>query len=210
MIKAYTTIASVGFLVLAGVACSSANTPDEENEGGTSSSTAGTNSSSGSGVIPMGGTTSTGGSSSSDAGTSSTPTAGTSSTPAAGTGSGGSAPVGAAACKGIKTGMACMPEGQACPDLACGLADSGVRACSCEATWMCSACDFTNSPFKDKPADITTCTNQADKLDCTGMEGTVCEGAPGGEVCACYLDDEAMPIWDCDKAPTSWAAAAAN
>ena len=56
-----------------------------------------------------------------------------------------------------------------------------------------------------KPADIETCTNQADKLDCTGQEGKVCEGAPGGEVCACALDDEMMPIWDCDKAPTTWA-----
>jgi hypothetical protein len=208
MIKVYASIASVGFLVLAGgLACSSANTPDDEEEGGTGNSTAGTNSSSGSGVIPMGGNTSNGGSGSSDAGTSSTPTAGTNATPTAGTGSGG-APPSAVACKGIKTGMACMPEGQACPDLACGLADSGTRACSCETTWMCSSCDFTNSPFKDKPADITTCTNQADKLDCTGMEGAVCEGAAGGEVCACYLDDEGAPIWDCDKAPTTWAAAA--
>jgi hypothetical protein len=207
MIKVYASIASVGFLVLAGgLACSSANTPDDDEEGGTGNSTAGTNSSSGSGVIPMGGNTSNGGSGS-DAGTSSTPTAGTNATPTAGTGTGG-APPSAVACKGIKTGMACMPEGQACPDLACGLADSGTRACSCEATWMCSSCDFTNSPFKDKPADITTCTNQADKLDCTGMEGAVCEGAAGGEVCACYLDDEGAPIWDCDKAPTTWAAPA--
>jgi hypothetical protein len=207
MIKVYASIASVGFLVLAGgLACSSANTPDDEEEGGTGNSTAGTNSSSGSGVIPMGGNTSNGGSGS-DAGTSSTPTAGTNATPTAGTGSGG-APPSAVACKSIKTGMACMPEGQACPDLVCGLADSGTRACSCETTWMCSSCDFTNSPFKDKPADITTCTNQADKLDCTGMEGAVCEGAAGGEVCACYADDEGALIWDCDKAPTTWAAAA--
>ena len=120
---------------------------------------------------------------------------------------GGSAPS-TVACKGIKTGMACMPEGQACPDLACGLADSGVRSCTCETTWMCMACDFTNSPFKDKPADIMPCTNQADKLDCIGMMGKVCDGAPGGEVCACAPDDEGALIWDCDKPPTTWAAAA--
>jgi hypothetical protein len=97
-----------------------------------------------------------------------------------------------------------MPEGTDCPNLACGLADSGVRACKCATTWMCSACDFTNSPFKTKPADIMTCTTQVDKADCTGMMGKVCEGAPNGEVCACAPDDEGALIWDCDKPPTTW------
>jgi len=45
--------------------------------------------------------------------------------------------------------------------------------------------------------------DQADKLACDGMKGKVCEGAPGGEVCACWTDDEGALIWDCDKAPTT-------
>jgi hypothetical protein len=72
---------------------------------------------------------------------------------------------------------------------------------------MCASCDFTNSMFKDKPANIGTCTTEADKLECT-TEGAACEGAPGGEVCVCFRDDENMLIWDCDKAPPTWAAPA--
>jgi hypothetical protein len=83
-----------------------------------------------------------------------------------------------------------------------------VRSCKCQTTWMCSSCDFTNSQFKDKPAGITTCSGvEQDKVECP-MEGAACEGAPGGEVCVCFIDDEQNMIWDCDKAPLSWAAAA--
>jgi hypothetical protein len=211
MIKVYAGIASVGFLVLASVSgCSSADTPDEGG-GGTSSSTAGKGTTSGgSTVLPMGGTTSDAGTSSSAAGTAS-PTAGTAATTggmsSGGTGSGTGGAV-SAACKGIKTGMACMPEGTDCPGLACGLADSGARACKCMGTWMCASCDYSASPFKDKPADIMKCTGvEADKVTCT-EKGKVCDGAAGGEVCACWTDDEGALIWDCDKPPTTWAAAA--
>jgi hypothetical protein len=103
--------------------------------------------------------------------------------------------------------MACTAEGVDCQGLACGIADSGVRACKCMGTWMCAACDFTNSPFKTKPANIGTCSNEADKLECA-TEGAACEGAPGGEVCVCFKDDEQSLIWDCDKAPPTWAAPA--
>lgn len=225
MIKVVAGIASVGFVVLSGaVGCSSASTPDEGGGGSSTTSTAGTKpiSTGGTTVVPSGGSSSTtGGSSSTTAGTAST-TAGTSSgtagtaattggtssgtggTGAGGTGAGGNP----AACKGIKTGMACMPEGTDCPALTCGLADSGTRACKCMATWMCGSCDFSASPFKDKPADIATCTGvEADKVTCT-EKGKVCQGAAGGEVCACWTDDEGALIWDCDKAPTTWAAAA--
>jgi hypothetical protein len=107
----------------------------------------------------------------------------------------------------IKTGMACPVEGTSCPTLACGLADSGSRACNCATTWMCSSCDYANSPFKDKPADLPTCTIEADKLMCTEADkGKVC-ASTGGEVCACWTDDEGSLIWDCDKPPTTWAAA---
>jgi hypothetical protein len=204
MIKVYASIASVGFLVLAGGAgCSSASTPDD-GDGGTSSNT--TNNTSGTATNTTAGTStqSQGGSGNSSAGTGSD--AGTGTTPTAGSSSGGAPAVGAM-CKSIKTGMACAPEGTDCPTLACGLADSGTRACMCQGTWMCSSCDFSASPFKDKPADAEPCTTQADKLECT-TKGAVCTDAPGGEVCACWPDDEGALIWDCDKPPTSWAAAA--
>jgi hypothetical protein len=199
MIKVYASIASVGFLVVAsGVGCSSADTPDD---GGAGTSSAGTSTTPTAGtpsVVPTGGTSS-GGTGSGTAGTSTTPTAGTGT---AGTGT----VVTGAECKGIKSNMACPVEGTDCPGLACGLADSGVRACKCATNWTCSACDFSASKFKDKPATTTTCTTEADKLPCT-TDGAVCEGAPGGEVCACAADDEGALIWDCDKAPTTWAAA---
>lgn len=209
MIKVYASIASVGFLVLGATAgCSSASTPDDDGKGGSSSSTAGTTSNTaGTSVVPSGGSGSEGGSSSTPTAGTSPSTAGTS--PAtAGTSAGGTGAVGGTACKSIKTGMACTPEGQDCPNLACGLADSGVRSCLCQGTWMCQSCDFSASPFKDKPDPLPDCTNEVDKLPCPGMEMTVCQ-YPGGEACACFLDDEMMPIWDCDKPPTTWAAAAA-
>jgi len=101
-----------------------------------------------------------------------------------------------------------MPEGTDCPALTCGLADTGTRACKCATTWMCSACDYSASPFKDKPADLAACSGiEADKVTCTEADkGKVCSSA-GGEVCACWTDDEGSLIWDCDKPPTTWAAA---
>lgn len=199
MIKAYASIASVGFLLISGAfGCSSADTPDTGGGGTGNTGTSGTGTS---GTATTAGT-GTGGTSA----TAGTGAGGTSTT--AGTGTGGTGVVVPPECKGIKTGMACSPEGTDCPSLACGLADSGSRSCMCATNWSCSACDYTNSPFKDRPADIMPCTGtEADKVSCTGMQGKVCEGAPGGEVCACWPDDEGMVIWDCDKAPTSWPAA---
>lgn len=207
MIKVYAGIASVGFLLISGAfGCSSASTPDE-GDGGTGS-TGSTSSTSGTTSNVSGSSSSTGGTSagtSSTAGTSSS-TAGTSSS-TAGTGSGGTGTT-SAECKGTKNGMACTAEGVDCPNLPCGIADSGVRSCKCQTTWACASCDFTDSPFKVKPEGITTCTTEADKLECT-TEGAACEGAPGGQVCVCFRDDEGMLIWDCDAAPPTWAAAAA-
>jgi hypothetical protein len=204
MIKVYAGIASVGFLVLlSGAGCSSANTPDDED------ATAGKG---GTGALPSGGSTGTSGTSTTSAGTGNatageTSSTGGSGTAGTGTGTAGSGTAGApnAACKGIKSNMACTPEGTDCPGLACGLADSGKRSCKCATTWMCAACDFTGTQFEKKPTDLTKCTGvEADKIKCTEM-GKVCEGAPGGEVCACWTDDEGSLIWDCDKPPTSWA-----
>jgi hypothetical protein len=236
MIKRSTAVKCATALILPLViwGCSSADTPDPNTgTGGTTGAgattgsgattgagatagTTGTTGTGGTGTAGTGGTgTSTGGTGS--AGTTSTggtgtagdtgaggTTAGTTGTGGGTAGTGGNDP----ACKGISTGMACTPEGTNCPVLMCGLADSGSRSCNCATTWSCTSCDFTNSPFKDKPANITTCTGtEADKIPCTELNA-VCEGAAGGEVCACFTDDEGAQIWDCDKAPTSWAAAA--
>ena len=198
MIKVYASIASVGFLLISGASgCSSANSPDDGGSG-TGNSTSGTTSNVSGSSNSAGG--SSAGTSSSTAGTS----PGTAGTPSgAGTGSGGAS----ASCKGTKSGMACTVEGTDCPGLVCGIADSGTRSCKCETNWVCAPCDFTNSPFKDKPRDIGTCTIEQDKVECA-TEGAACEGAPGGEVCVCFRDDEQQLIWDCDKAPTTWAAPA--
>lgn len=222
MNKVYAGIASVGFLVLGSQAgCSSADPPT--GSGGTTSVGA-TTSTGGSTVIPTGGT-GTGGTGTSTAGTGTsgtgTATAGTGAggTGTAGTGGGtaGTGTAGTAAggtgsadlnCKGIKTMMACMPEGTSCPGQACGLADSGVRSCNCATTWACTACDYAASPFKDKPADLAACAGiEGDNITCNEADkGKVCQSA-GGEVCACWTDAKGALVWDCDKPPSTWAAA---
>jgi hypothetical protein len=236
MIKRSTAVKCVTALIVPLViwGCSSADTPDPNTgTGGTtgagattgSGATAGTTSTTtgAGGTSATGGTPGTGGTTGGTSATGGTPGTGgaTGGTGAGGDTSAGGTTGGASttggtggtgivdpACKGIKTGMACTPEGTNCPTLTCGLADSGSRSCNCATTWSCTSCDFTNSPFKDKPADITTCTGtEADKIPCTTLHA-VCEGAAGGEVCACYTDDEGAMIWDCDKAPTTWAVAA--
>jgi len=224
MNKVYVGIASLGFVVVASMAgCSSAETPTPGTAGSsTTPSTAGTTANppqntAGTGVVapPTGGTpgAGSGGAPAATGGVGGTAGADTGGTPAAtggmtgtagmttGTGGTGAPGVG---CMGVKSNMACTVEGTECPGLPCGLGDSGVRSCKCQSTWMCAACDYTNSPFKDKPADITTCTSQADKVACVGMENKVCEGAPGGEVCACALNSKGSYAWDCDKPPTTW------
>jgi hypothetical protein len=173
--------------------CSSAETP-----AGGDTATGGTG-----GAGASGGTGGAGGS------TGGTGTGGsTGGTGTGGTGGGTTVPP---ECKGISTGKACTPEGQACPNLVCGLGDSGSRSCDCATNWMCSACDWTNSPFawaKSKPTDIVPCSGaEQDGITCATLDAT-CEGAANGEACVCYIDDEGEQIWDCDKPPGTWAAPA--
>lgn len=109
-------------------------------------------------------------------------------------------------CKGIKSNMACPIEGKQCPDLVCGLADSGRRSCTCATNWVCTSCDYTNSPFKDRPLDIQQCPpDAADEAPCLN-QNVVC-GPVGSEYCACYFDarDGAL-AWDCDSPPPTWMA----
>lgn len=106
-------------------------------------------------------------------------------------------------CKGIRNNSPCMPEGKLCEGLLCGLADSGVRACTCATNWTCTTCDYTNSPFRDPPAMIPPCpSGVGDEVSCTETN-TVC-GPVGSEYCACYADPNDGLIWDCDSPPTSW------
>jgi hypothetical protein len=179
--------------------CSSAETPagDDTATGGTGGAGAGATGGTGGATGGTGGSTGA--------------TGGTGGSTGATGGTGGTGTTVPPECKGIKTGMSCTPEGQACPNLVCGLGDSGSRTCNCASTWNCTACDWTNSPYawaKSKPANITTCSGaEQDGIACTMLDAT-CEGAANGEACVCFLDDEGAQIWDCDKPPGTWAAAA--
>lgn len=116
-------------------------------------------------------------------------------------------PVIPAECRGIRTGMPCMAPavpGTVCNDGLCGVADSGRRSCTCDATtgnWMCSSCSYDASPFKCPPAGLTACTTEVENQGCASP-CAVCQ--KGTEVCACFWDDEGALIWDCDGPPSSW------
>jgi hypothetical protein len=106
-------------------------------------------------------------------------------------------------CRGIRSNMPCALEGKQCSNLACGLADSGRRTCACATNWQCVLCDFTNSPFRDRPAVIPQCpASAADEVACT-QQNSVC-GPVGAEYCACYLNPTDGLIWDCDSPPITW------
>jgi hypothetical protein len=106
-------------------------------------------------------------------------------------------------CRGIKSNMACPLEGKLCSNLSCGLADSGRRNCACATNWTCSACDYSSSPFRDRPACLTQCpADAADEVPCT-LQNFVC-GPIGAEYCACYSSPSDGLIWDCDSPPSSW------
>jgi len=179
-----------------------------------------------------GGTVPTGGANPGGAGVGVSGSAGTgmAGTPAtggtgAGTGPGGAGPQGGsgpaggsggantdAECKSITSKAACVPEAKMCPNLACGLGDTGRRSCNCATTWTCESCNFSASTIATKPAGAET--------NCVGVtEGMVCATSPGlpesvcksivvtTEYCMCATnprDPTAMPEWDCDKPPTSW------
>jgi hypothetical protein len=185
--------------------CASSPTGDEGTAGTGAtggSATGATGGSSGSGTSGTGGSTSGSG----GTGTAGTGTAGTgTSGECAATGTWVAPPIAPPECQGIKTGEACPTEGTHCEPLVCGLADTGRRTCDCTGLlWTCTPCDFTESPFKDRLACTPACTGaEVDKAGCT-VQGAVCDGATGGEACACWPDDEGDLIWDCDKPPSSW------
>jgi hypothetical protein len=168
------------FFVLASlgiIGCSSADTQEDDDDTDTGGSSTGGAASGGtsSGGTSSGGTTATGGT------------------------SGGNTDD----CKGISRDDPCESQGLECPDLVCGLADSGSRSCNCATTWMCSMCDYSNSWLQEMPTDIVACPDTAaDEEPCT-TNMQVC-GPVGNEYCACYMDAQDGLIWDCDSPPTSW------
>jgi hypothetical protein len=199
MQRAWTFVSTFVMLTAVGiVACSSADEPEGGDEG--------TGGSSGSGGGVTGGSTASGGTASGGSSTGGTSSGGSSSggSSSGGTsGTGGDGPNPDPECKGISTGKACTLADKQCPGMACGIADSGRRDCTCSSTWDCTPCDYTNSPFKDRPTDILECpSNAGDEVTCTTLN-SVC-GPLGTEYCACYQDATDGLIWDCDKPPSSW------
>ncbi len=113
-------------------------------------------------------------------------------------------------CKGIGNGDACETLGT-CSNLSCGLADTGSRVCTCNATWDCTSCAFPMGD--DQPVIIAPPTADDPIADCdpeTVVEKEVCPAmgdrcVMNDEICACWVtnsDDEL--VWDCDDAPSFW------
>jgi hypothetical protein len=116
-------------------------------------------------------------------------------------GTGGSA--GGASCVGIKSNSPCTQDDLMCPNLPCGLADSGRRTCTCMVNWSCTPCNFASGRFATQPGGITICgAGVADEVAC-GDTNAVC-GPQSGEFCACYTDPADGMIWDCDVPPSTW------
>jgi len=204
MQRAWTLVG--GLVILAAAAglpgCSSADTPEDGGDDGTGGATGGSAGSATGGTAPTGGTAGSdmGGTAGSDTGGTAGDTGGTTTTGGSGGGGGVNTDP---ECKGIKSNMSCPIEGKMCPNLVCGLADSGTRECNCATNWTCTSCDYTNSWVRDRPADIPACPAEAtDEAPC--LENmTVC-GPVGSEYCACYTDATDGLIWDCDSPPSSW------
>jgi len=180
------------------------------------------------GAVPTGGAN-PGGAGVGTSGNAGTGTSGTAGTPTGGTGAGtgpggagpqgGSGPAGGsggantdAECKSITSKAACPIEGKVCPNLACGLGDTGRRTCNCATTWTCESCNFAGSAIATKPANAeTACVGVTEGMMCAtspGLPESVCKSTVvTTEYCMCATDPRnptAMPEWDCDKPPSTW------
>lgn len=115
-------------------------------------------------------------------------------------------------CSGISNGADCTTEGT-CAPRSCGLADTGSRTCTCGAgtdctsgiCWDCTSCAWTE-PYPEvvvpPEAELPACdVSVAEQVECT-TKGERC--MQGEEVCACWLEEDAVLIWDCDKPPSFW------
>jgi hypothetical protein len=169
------------------------------------------------GAAPGGAGSGVGGTDAGSAGVAGTPpTGGSGGTPGGGAGPGGAGSSAGgsggvntdAACMGIKSNMPCTPEGQMCPNLACGLGDTGRRDCNCATNWTCTSCNFANSPIATKPANAdTACAGVTEMAACAMPNDPASVCAMGGEFCICALNPRAPadpPEWDCDDPPSTW------
>jgi hypothetical protein len=195
MLRAWTLVGGLLMFAAAGAACSSADTPEDDggDTGGGTSGSAGTAPTGGSAGTPSGGS------------------AGTPSGGSAGTAAGGTAGTGnPAGCTGISRGSACPTEGQMCPGLLCGLADSGTRSCNCVGLiWECESCSFVGAWTENPPTTpIEPCPDGIDdEVACTeAQDHLICAPNVNGDTCACWLSPSDGQSWDCDARPSSWPA----
>jgi hypothetical protein len=199
MLRAISLVGGLLMFAAAGVACSSADTPEDDSDdtSGGSSGSAGT-ATGGSAGTPSGGSAGTPASGGS---------AGTAAGGSAGTAAGGSAGT-PAGCTGISRGEACPTEGHMCPGLKCGLADSGTRSCSCVGLlWECESCNFAGQWTEMKPPTVEPCpAGIADEIACTAEQDHLICGpdATSGEYCACWMSPSDGQSWDCDDPPSTW------
>jgi hypothetical protein len=117
-------------------------------------------------------------------------------------------------CTGIRTNMPCTLMGKACPNMACGLGDTGRRDCNCATNWTCTSCSFVGSVIQTKPANAETpCSGVTNGEACAvspGMAESVCNNSaatPDDPYCMCATDPRNPanpPEWNCDSAPSSW------
>lgn len=112
-------------------------------------------------------------------------------------------------CTGIRSNMPCTVEAKMCPNLPCGLGDTGRRSCNCATNWTCESCSFASSPIATKPATADTpCVDVVEGEVCAtapGMPESVC--MMGSEYCMCAINPRnttASPEWDCDSPPSTW------
>jgi hypothetical protein len=108
-------------------------------------------------------------------------------------------------CQGVRTHLVCVFEGKQCADVACGIADSGRSQCTCATYWQCTMCDYTNSPFRDRPASVPRCLPEVADEGYCDEENALCSRKGGvEEYCACYRDPTGGLIWDCTAPPSTW------
>lgn len=190
--------------------CSSASDDDGGGDGTTGAGGSATMGGSSTGGSTTGGST-TGGST-----TGGSTTGGDTSTGGSSTGGGTSsgdecvAIASPSGCSGISRDADCAMEGQACPELPCGVSDVGRRECNCtNGVWDCTSCAYPDPsvcsilepPTADNP--LETCSGVSEGAACAANQGDRCM-TDGGDVCICWPDDESVVIWDCDSPPSVW------
>jgi hypothetical protein len=205
-----TTILASTVFALALASSMSACSGGDDSSSDDGSSAAGTTTGADTGATSAGNTSaasSTTGSASNTTGASSTASTGAGGTTGSGdstTGTDGGGALPDEMCSGIGNGDACTTPGT-CSGRVCGLADTGTRDCTCTTTWDCSSCAWSD-PIPEvarAPTEpLAACDAAiADEVPCD-TRGDRCQQSD--EVCACWLEDEGVLVWDCDSAPSFW------